>query len=165
MNQHTKSKPSWVNKYTVQFPDGHTEEVSNLAEFCREHNLRPSAMYETAKGIRNHHRGYSAYLVEKVGGRPSTIPPAKMTRTVIEELGLDPCTVLWVKKLERMLLDLSSSSVDIKANAMKFFESSELDDVVNCLPDFDGVPELNDVDYWWMQAKAIYNESKNQNIK
>jgi group I intron endonuclease len=50
--------------WEITFPDGHTEVVQNLSEFCRENRLNDSAMRMVAKGTRPHHRKFVCVLCE-----------------------------------------------------------------------------------------------------
>ena len=45
--------------YLVKFPSGSLLEVKGLTDFCRKHNLTPSAMVAVSKGKRSHHKGYT----------------------------------------------------------------------------------------------------------
>lgn len=47
-----------AKSYLVTFPNGSVEEVYNMANFCKEHNLTRSAMCLVAKGKANHHKGF-----------------------------------------------------------------------------------------------------------
>lgn len=38
--------------------EGEVFEVSNVMEFCRDHNLTKSALYEVASGKRKHHKKF-----------------------------------------------------------------------------------------------------------
>ncbi len=44
--------------YSVTFPDGHTENVHNMAQFCRKHNLHPGNMCSVAKGKLMQYKGF-----------------------------------------------------------------------------------------------------------
>ena len=44
--------------YLVTTPEGEVLEVTNLAPFCREHNLTRSSMCKVAQGKANHHKKY-----------------------------------------------------------------------------------------------------------
>ena len=45
--------------YEVSYPDGRTEVIRNLSEFCRNHDLRQPEACKVSLGQRRHHRGYS----------------------------------------------------------------------------------------------------------
>jgi len=65
-------KPSWFkgksqyvrvieklsDEWEVVSPGGEKTTVKNMAEFCRIHNLNPSAMSSVARGNRRHFKGY-----------------------------------------------------------------------------------------------------------
>ena len=59
--EETKARMSqdWV----ITYPDGREEEISNLAAFCREHNLNGGNMCSVASGKYNHHKGWKAKKV------------------------------------------------------------------------------------------------------
>ncbi len=44
-------------QYTIEKPDGTRELITNMAKYCREHNLDNSNLLNTTKG-RKHHHGY-----------------------------------------------------------------------------------------------------------
>lgn len=46
--------------YKVYHPDGHTEVIKNMAEFCRQHNLDKANLHQTIKHTNRTHKGYSA---------------------------------------------------------------------------------------------------------
>jgi len=45
--------------YIITDPEGNETNVENFSEFCRQHGLNKSAMYEVARGKRNHHKKYT----------------------------------------------------------------------------------------------------------
>jgi hypothetical protein len=52
-------KSSFIRReYVVIHPDGHTEKVTNMREFCIAHNLSPSRMCLLANGKGISHKGY-----------------------------------------------------------------------------------------------------------
>ena len=59
MSQSKSGKVSWTKQWIVTFPDGHKEEVDNLAEFCRVHNLHRGNMSSVAKGKLKQYKGYT----------------------------------------------------------------------------------------------------------
>jgi group I intron endonuclease len=58
-----KGKVSFIKTYSVIFPDGHTEQVSNMAKFCRTHNLHKGNMSSVANGTLNHYKGFHCTLL------------------------------------------------------------------------------------------------------
>jgi len=59
MSLSKKGTVAWTKQWIVTFPDGHTEEVDNLAEFCREHKLHRGNMSSVAKGKLKQYKGYT----------------------------------------------------------------------------------------------------------
>ena len=59
----TIAEQEWV----ITTPDGEELIISNLAEFCREHNLLKHKMSEVAKGIYSQHKGYKVEKLKKRG--------------------------------------------------------------------------------------------------
>lgn len=57
-NQNCLKKTNRAKSYLVIFPDGHIEEVFNMAPFCKKYNLTRSAMCLVANGKANHHKGF-----------------------------------------------------------------------------------------------------------
>ena len=71
-----KKSTESINKFAIKvskiwnitFPDGHTEKIRNLVEFCKQYNLNYGAMYETAinqlrsDGKLRIHKGYYCRL-------------------------------------------------------------------------------------------------------
>lgn len=53
-----KNIESKQKEWIVIFPDGHEEEIINLSDFCKEHGLNRSKMYEVAAGRAGHHKHY-----------------------------------------------------------------------------------------------------------
>lgn len=47
-------------KWIITFPDGHEEEIINMAEFCKMYNLSKSNLHKTYKGKAISHKGYRA---------------------------------------------------------------------------------------------------------
>lgn len=45
-------------KYEITHPNGHTEVVVGLVEFCKQHNLNASNLCQVAKGNKTHAKGY-----------------------------------------------------------------------------------------------------------
>ena len=58
INSLSKSK-----EWEITFPDGHTEIIRNLTQFCMEHNLFSSLMCLVAQGKRKHHKGFKCRKV------------------------------------------------------------------------------------------------------
>ena len=54
-----------VKHYIVTFPNGSIENVCNMAEFCRQHNLDKASMSAVALGYRNvkQHKGFKCKIV------------------------------------------------------------------------------------------------------
>lgn len=50
----TRMSSSWL----IIYPDGRTETIVNLQEFCRLNNLTPPCMVQVANGTRKRHKGY-----------------------------------------------------------------------------------------------------------
>lgn len=46
------------DEWLVIHPDGTEEQIMNMREFCRDHNLNPSAMSAVARGNRQHYKKY-----------------------------------------------------------------------------------------------------------
>lgn len=46
--------------WEVTFPDNHKEQIKNLRQFCREHNLTTEILWRTSKGTLKHHKKFSA---------------------------------------------------------------------------------------------------------
>lgn len=44
-------------KYTLLMPDGSVEVVTNLSEWCRKRDLRPTSFYRVFNGERTHYKG------------------------------------------------------------------------------------------------------------
>lgn len=55
--QKQAAKKALSKKWIVTFPDGHTEEIINLRQFCRDFNLDQGTLARTQKGGK--HKGYS----------------------------------------------------------------------------------------------------------
>lgn len=53
-NRHKLRIDTWL----VRDPEGNEFEIENMLEFCKEHNLNPSAMSAVARGKRRIHKGY-----------------------------------------------------------------------------------------------------------
>ena len=51
--------------YIVTYPDGHKEIIKNLAKFCRENDLDPSAMFLVWKGKYKHHHNFKCRKIEE----------------------------------------------------------------------------------------------------
>ena len=47
-----------AKSYRVTFPDGHTEDVFNMRQFCIEQGLSQGHMIKVSTGTRNHHKGF-----------------------------------------------------------------------------------------------------------
>lgn len=60
----TKPSVSSAKRYVIATPDGTIEEVTNLAAYCREHNLYSSMMLRVAKGTQDSYKGYRCYRLE-----------------------------------------------------------------------------------------------------
>jgi len=52
-------KVSYTKEWIVTFPDGHKEDVDNLAEFCRVHNLNRGNMSSVANGKLKQYKGFT----------------------------------------------------------------------------------------------------------
>lgn len=52
-------------EYIVTFPDGHTERVSKLKDFCIEHDLNKERMWGIVIGNQKSHRGFTISRVEE----------------------------------------------------------------------------------------------------
>jgi hypothetical protein len=50
-------------QYIIEQPNGTKELITNMAKYCREHNLQNSNLNMTLTGIRKDHKGYKAYAV------------------------------------------------------------------------------------------------------
>jgi group I intron endonuclease len=51
-----------AKQYLVTYPDGRTETIRNMAEFCRQHNLTKGNLCNVAKGRAPHHKGFRCVL-------------------------------------------------------------------------------------------------------
>ncbi len=60
--QNKKVAEATSKKWTVTCPDGHLEEIINLKEFCKNNNLRYSAMHKVSRGEMKKHRGFSVIM-------------------------------------------------------------------------------------------------------
>jgi group I intron endonuclease len=60
-----QGKISYIKTYEVIFPDGHTEEISNMAEFCRIHNLHKGNMSSVAKGTLKQYKGFKCSVLNR----------------------------------------------------------------------------------------------------
>jgi group I intron endonuclease len=56
--RHRSEVSKIAKNYIVTSPSGEVYNITNLALFCREHNLRSSSMCDVAKGRYTHHRGW-----------------------------------------------------------------------------------------------------------
>ena len=61
-----KGKISYTKTYQVSFPDGHTEIITNMAQFCRDYGFSRGNMYAVAKGRLNHYKGFRCVLINNV---------------------------------------------------------------------------------------------------
>jgi hypothetical protein len=53
-----------AKSYVVVHPSGHRESITNMAKFCREHDLNKANLHATISGKRlKAHKGYKAELV------------------------------------------------------------------------------------------------------
>ena len=52
-------------RYIITFPDGHEEEIRNMAKFCRENGLNKSSMCDVIKGRKESHKGFKAREIPK----------------------------------------------------------------------------------------------------
>lgn len=59
---HVKSKC-----YVVIHPDGHSEIIQGLREFCRKHGLSHNLMIAVINGSQHHHKGYVISKVQRLG--------------------------------------------------------------------------------------------------
>lgn len=80
VSENNKGKPAWnkgipmspevksrlQTSWVFTFPDGHEEIHRGLNEFCKEHNLNPSAMSAVCKGKRAHHKGFKCKKLDKI---------------------------------------------------------------------------------------------------
>jgi group I intron endonuclease len=55
--------PRAAQRWMVTYPDGHIEEIFNMAVFCRQHGLNRGNMSTVAKGKVPHHKGYTCQKV------------------------------------------------------------------------------------------------------
>jgi hypothetical protein len=51
--------------YEITFPDNHTEIITGLNQFCKDHNLQQSKMSSVSSGSRTHHKGFKCKLLIK----------------------------------------------------------------------------------------------------
>lgn len=61
--QREKFIDSCSRLWLVKFPDGHTETIQNMNQFCRENDLHAGTMSQVAKGIHKQHKGFSCLKV------------------------------------------------------------------------------------------------------
>lgn len=57
-----ETKPTGEKNWKFQNEKGEIFETKNLQEFCKEHNLTRSSIYEVISGKRKSHKGYSVVL-------------------------------------------------------------------------------------------------------
>ena len=57
--------------YLITFPDGHTEEIIGLNNFCREHGLSQGSMAMIALGRSKSHKGFKCEPINKSGVDPA----------------------------------------------------------------------------------------------
>lgn len=69
LSEANKGKASWFYAYLVTDPDGNTTEITNLKQFCKEHNLGNGSMVNVANGKRPSHKGWK---VQKLGNKRYT---------------------------------------------------------------------------------------------
>lgn len=60
-----KGKISWTKTWKITFPDGTIEISTNMAEFCRIHNLHRGNMSSVAKGTLKHYKGFKISQLNK----------------------------------------------------------------------------------------------------
>jgi len=65
-----KDNPS-SKVFKVVFPDGSTEIVKGLHQFCKEYHLSTGMMSEVASGKRSHHKGFKCESIIKSGVDPA----------------------------------------------------------------------------------------------
>lgn len=51
-------------EYVITYPCGRKEIIKNLCKFCRENNLKQGNLHKTVRGLRKHHKGFSAKLLK-----------------------------------------------------------------------------------------------------
>jgi hypothetical protein len=68
LNRNKWNDPDFLNKRTkgwlITTPSGELATVTNLAQYCREHNIDNASMCGVSKGLRNHHKGYQCKRIE-----------------------------------------------------------------------------------------------------
>ncbi len=52
--------------YLVTHPDGRTETIRGLNDFCKNSNLSPTKLSEVSRGLRNHHKNFKAERINHV---------------------------------------------------------------------------------------------------
>ena len=60
---------TWTNlskKYIITFPDSSTQEITNLRQFAKDHNLSQGTLHMTSSGKRKSHKGFKCELVEVI---------------------------------------------------------------------------------------------------
>ena len=57
-------------EYEITHPDGHTERILNLRQFCRDHGLNQGNLTKTSTGKLGQHKGYRAKRLDGLFGKP-----------------------------------------------------------------------------------------------
>ena len=78
-----KGKISRSKQYWATFPDGHYEQVDNMAEFCRQHGLHKGNLCSTVSGALYHYKGFrAAYLADGPKEPSGKTENIKITKSV-----------------------------------------------------------------------------------
>ena len=59
-------KVAWTKQFLVTFPDGHSETINNMAEFCRAKGLHRGNMSSVSKGTLPHHKGFKCSVLNRI---------------------------------------------------------------------------------------------------
>ena len=58
-----KIKPMFRGSWLITHPDATQEQINNMPQFCKEHNLISTCMYRVASGKCKQHKGYHCQKV------------------------------------------------------------------------------------------------------
>jgi group I intron endonuclease len=66
INAKAMGTESILSTYEVTFPDGHTEIIKGLSNFCKEYSLSQPHMSSVANGNRPHHKKFKCKLLDRI---------------------------------------------------------------------------------------------------
>lgn len=107
--------------YLVQNPNGDKEQIKNLSQYCREHNLRISNMLNTLSGKVVNHKGYK--LIPRTDDE---IERYKNERTIREDTSRKG---LPGERNGRAILDWKKVSEIRKLHSSKTYKNQEISDM------------------------------------